>query len=334
MEEVKDIVLNVYSLSIPSTTEPPSNAPSGRNTGSTNGHDARNTTTTTTTNTTTNNNSSSSNSWTSFFVGKMLPSMGMGAYHTSLRIGAEESGPYVTTYTFVANRGIVQEKRQRNSSSSSSLPAHATFKEEIVLGSCTCQRGQVNEIIQILSQYYFTNTSYHLVHRNCNHFTETFATALIHYQEFIDLKNNWSMETPVTRRPLWSRKSSLTTYPDWINRLAHTGANVISHDTDIIPCHPYHEAYHAVTKTTMDGSGSMMSNNHRRDDSTDKTTGRWGGFSLVLPGGSKSNTTASTATTTSNRNATSSSSSSKPKKNEKKELTEAQKKLLEKIRKK
>ena len=309
MEEVKDIILNVYSLSVPttttgSTTETPSSpAPTASLTGSRNnnrGTAAANTGT---------------NSWTSFLVGKMLPSLGMGAYHTSVRIGTNnDSGPYTTTYTFVAHQGIVLEKRQRSSHNTNNigvvnaLPSHATFKEEIILGSCNCSRGQVNEIIQILSQHYFTNTSYHLVHRNCNHFTETFATALIHYQEFIHPMNT----TP-------KRTVSLSTYPDWINRLANTGANVISHDTDIIPCHPYQEAYHAVTKTTIVDGG-------RTSAETDpSTSGRWGVFSLGRPGSN-----ANTATST-----TSSTSTSKAKqKDEKKELTEAQKKLLEKIRKK
>jgi hypothetical protein len=251
--------------------------------------------------------------------------MGMGAYHTSVRIGTDDSSPYTTTYTFVANQGIVQEKRRRTNTTgnNTSLPSHATFKEEIVLGSCTCQRGQVNEIIQILSQYYFTKTSYHLVHRNCNHFTETFATALIRYPDFIYQMNerNSSFTTTTTTPRKTPPKISLATYPDWINRLAYTGANVISHDSDIIPCHPYLEAYHAVTKTTMD--------QNTVDRTNDSSRQRWGGgfLSILQPGHSKSNTTTG---------GTSSSSSTKSKTTDtkKKELTEAQKKVLEKIRKK
>jgi PPPDE putative peptidase domain len=311
MEEVKDVILNVYTLSVPPTTETTTTTPSTSSTGTT----SRGTTTTNNSTSTTNNNNgnNSHSSWTSFLVGKMLPSIGMGAYHTSLRIGTNhDSGPYTTTYTFVANHGIVQEKRQRSSSNNmvNALPSHATFKEEITLGSCTCPRGQVNEIIQILSQYYFTNTSYHLVHRNCNHFTETFAMALIHYPEFIDQMNQ--MQNDLRPKPPRRRSSTLlSTYPDWINRLANTGANVISHDTDIIPCQPYNEAYHAVTKITLDSCKSSDG-------------GRWGAFASVVPG-SKTNATATSS---------SSAITSKSKKNDKKELTEAQKKLLEKIRKK
>jgi hypothetical protein len=214
------------------------------------------------------------------------------------------------------------------------LPSHASFKEEIILGSCTCQRGEINEILQMLTQRYFTNTSYHLVHRNCNHFTETFATALIYYQDFMDQKNamsnditasNSSSSRGIRLRPPQQQQQQqrLSTYPDWINRLANTGANVISHDSDIIPCHPYYEAYHAVTKMTLDNSSTTAC--PIASDSTDKASGRWG-FSSVLPG--------SRTTTTGTATSSSTTTSSKAKKNEKKELTEAQKKLLEKIRKK
>ena len=262
----------------------------------------------------------------------------MGAYHTSLRVGSSGSSdhhgsPYTTTYSFVANRGIVQEKQTRNNNTMMTLPSHATFKEEIVLGSCTCQRGEINEIVQLLSQHYFTSISYHLVHRNCNHFTETFAIALIYYQDFMEQKNAISNSLTTTPgRPHQSNPKRLSTYPDWINRLANTGANVISHDTDIIPCHPYHEAFHAVTKMTMDHfTGTTTTANNDDDDATTTTTDkasphRWG-FTSLRPGGSRTTTSASGT-------ATSSSSTSKTKKNEKKELTEAQKKLLEKIRKK
>ena len=310
MEEVKDIVLNVYALSV---QPPPPPTPSQSQTS----QQQQSGTTTSI--------SRGNTSWTSFLVGKMLPSIGMGAYHTSLRIGSTTDttrDAYTTTYTFVAQQGIVSEKRSRNTTA---VPSHATFKEEIVLGSCTCPRGQVNEIISLLSQYYFTPNSYHLVHRNCNHFTETLATALIHYREFMDHhmhQINGSSDIG-TRRPPQPRRSTarLSTYPDWINRLASTGANVISHDADIVPCQPYHEAYHAVTKTTLDPSSG-----------SDPAGGRGGGFSSVLSPGSKTNATPTSLASAST--ATTAAMASKSKTKDKKELTEAQKKLLEKIRKK
>ena len=335
MEEVKDIILNVYTLSVPSNTTEPSSSPTAPPPNAAGTNSATTTTTGNNRVTTTSSGSTTGNSWTSFLVGKILPSVGMGAYHTSLRIGTSDSDPYTTTYTFVANQGIVQEKKRsrNNNNNNSTLPSHATFKEEIILGSCTCQRGEINEILQMLTQLYFTNTSYHLVHRNCNHFTETFATALIYYQDFMDQKN--AMSNAITAsssnssrgirlRPKPPQQQRLSTYPDWINRLANTGANVISHDSDIIPCHPYHEAYHAVTKMTLDNSSTTTSPN--ASDNTDKASGRWG-FTSVLPG----SRTTTTGTATSSSTTT---TSSKAKKNEKKELTEAQKKLLEKIRKK
>jgi PPPDE putative peptidase domain len=289
MEEVKDVILNVYTLSVtPEMSSPQQEQQSNRTSNTNNSSDGTHTT-----------NTGSSRSWSSFFVSKMLPSIGMGAYHTSLRIGSGTSargddGPYSTTYTFVANRGIVTHKRSNTSRvqsiSDGGVPSHATFKEEIVLGSCMCHRGQIADIIELLSSQYFTSTSYHLVHRNCNHFTETLATALIHYSDFM------RRESAVTSQPVQKPLKSivpLSTYPNWINRLANTGATVISHDSDIIPCQPSNEAYHAVTKVRfLNGNVDI--------------------------------TVATSAAATNKQVAA--------KKTTKKELTDAQKKLLEKIR--
>jgi hypothetical protein len=323
MEEVKDIILTVYTLSVPPTTEP--NSPAATAAAAAADTASRR---------------SSNAHWSSFLVSKILPSVGMGAYHTSIRIGSDDQSPYTTTYTFAANRGIVPEKRPRSRNTNDLLPSHATFKEEIILGSCTCQRGEVNEVVQQLSQHYFTDTSYHLVHRNCNHFTETFATALIYYQEFMNLRNNDSNNNSSSnnRNHIASQRGirsprRLSTYPDWINRLANTGANVISHDIDIVPCHPYNEAYHAVTKTTIDGSTTIAAVDN---PPTSKTTGRWA-FPSVVSGSkptSTSTTTGTTTTSSSTTTLTAAAASKGKKKNEKKELTAAQQKILDQIRKK
>jgi hypothetical protein len=299
MEEVKDIILNVYTLNVQQSPSSSSSIESSRQQSSSMQA----------------SNSSNSNSWSSFLVNKMLPTIGMGAYHTSIRIGAD--GPYATTYTFACNKGIVQQKQPRqrrttttiNTETEEGLPSNAIFKEEIVLGSCTCHRQQINEIIHILTTYYFTTTSYHLVHRNCNHFTKTFATALIYYQDYIqfyNINNNMTSLSAVQQPKRFSHNFIVSTYPDYINRLANTGSTIISHDTDIVPCHPYNEAYHAVTKRTMDEHPDDTSNNHKKSS--------WNIKSIISKSDSTTNTNNSKGT--------------------KKELTEKQKQLLEKIRKK
>lgn len=180
MEEVKDVVLNVYSLS--------TDSPELGRTGS--------------------------------FFSRMLPSMGMGAYHTSLAIGDGYN------YTFAAGSGIVKLSTRHQG-----VPPHATFQESISLGLCRLRRGEINEIIKKL-QPFFGPTSYHLVHRNCNHFTETLATALILHDELIEGGNN--------------NMKRLETYPVWVNRLASTSGMVVTHDDDISPCSVLEEAAKAV----------------------------------------------------------------------------------------
>jgi hypothetical protein len=65
--------------------------------------------------------------------------------------------------------------------------------------------------------------------RNCNHFTETLATAIILQDGLAE-----------------SGHPKLKSYPEWINRLANTSKMVVSHDDDIVPCNPLEEARKAV----------------------------------------------------------------------------------------
>ena len=150
------------------------------------------------------------------FLSRILPSMGMGAYHTSLEVNGER-------YTFEANRGIVKSRSRVEA-----VPAGANYKESIDLGASSVNTGELREIVTKLRQF-FHETSYHLLYRNCNHFSETFATAIILYDTLPDPKC-----------------TNLTTYPPWINRLANTSQSVISHDDDIIPCDVLKEARKAV----------------------------------------------------------------------------------------
>jgi PPPDE putative peptidase domain len=187
MDELKDVVLNVYTLA----TDSPD---LGR---------------------------------TVTFFSRMLPSLGMGAYHTSIELDGYH-------YTFAAGAGIIKTSARHNNQS---VPLNAAFREAIALGSCRIPSsksgGGVAAIIKILGEKFFTATSYHLVHRNCNHFTETFATALILHDHIVASSASNSTSP---------RRQRLAAYPDWINRLASTGALVISHDDDIVPCDVWKEA--------------------------------------------------------------------------------------------
>eukprot|EP00544_Gedaniella_sp_CCMP2646_P011794 CAMPEP_0202484384 /NCGR_PEP_ID=MMETSP1361-20130828/3466_1 /ASSEMBLY_ACC=CAM_ASM_000849 /TAXON_ID=210615 /ORGANISM="Staurosira complex sp., Strain CCMP2646" /LENGTH=218 /DNA_ID=CAMNT_0049113005 /DNA_START=95 /DNA_END=751 /DNA_ORIENTATION=+ len=146
------------------------------------------------------------------FFSRMLGSLGHGAYHTSLEVDGYR-------YTFAANAGIV-----KTASRNEGVPPGATYKEAIPLGSCSCTRGEINAILKNLGEN-FHGRSYHLVHRNCNHFTATLATAIILNDQLVDPK-----------------QGRLNSYPEWINRLASSSSMVISHDDDIVPCNVMTEA--------------------------------------------------------------------------------------------
>lgn len=208
------------------------------------------------------------------FFSRILPSIGLGAYHTSLELDGYN-------YTFGAGAGII-----KTSTRLQGVPPNATFKEAIPLGSCRPKnRGEIAAVVKALEER-FSSTAYHLVHRNCNHFTETLATALILHDELLHDSDNGDGGK--------AKKKRLCTYPDWVNRLAGTGAMVISHDADIVPCNVWSEASKAV------GADTKI---------------RWDFFK------SKNSSPSPTSTT-------------KAPPQRKKTLTEAQTKALEKIRKK
>ena len=95
-----------------------------------------------------------------------------------------------------------------------------------------------------------------VLHRNCNHFTETFATAII-------LQDTLSESGP----------AKLKTYPEWINRLANTSKMVISHDVDIVPCNVVEEARKAVGADQKVGWGFSNNNNSNAKSAT--TSNKW-----------------------------------------------------------
>jgi hypothetical protein len=146
----------------------------------------------------------------------LLTPMGLGAYHTSLDV-------HSYTYTYGAGGGI---QKTLAFNKYIHIPRNAVFKQSLVLGSCTMSRGQINECLNKLRTT-FTGTSYHLLNRNCNHFTETFATAIILGDQLL------------VRNSISSSSSSLQTYPPWVNRLAKSGTAFIDHG-DV--CNVFEEA--------------------------------------------------------------------------------------------
>jgi len=258
MEELKDVVLNVYSLSPTDAGSEPSSSLSSSS------------------------SQPASTGRSSTFLARLLPAVGLGAYHTELVLDGHH-------YTFAANAGIVKTAAVR-------LPvASASLQESIPLGACGLPRGEINAVVKKLGELYFKPNAYHLVHRNCNHFTETLATALILYDDLIESGGGGKKNKNKPQR--------LTTYPDWINRLASTSSLVVSHDEDIVPCRVWEEAAQAVGAGEKVGWGLDSSSSGQQQQRSSSKTGK---------------------------SFFSSSSSSK----KKKELSDKQKAILAKLRKK
>lgn len=141
----------------------------------------------------------------------LLPSIGMGAYHTSLEV-------MDLKYTFAANAGIMCG---RANGPDVGVPNGAKGPvQSINLGPCLRTKNELIQIIKRLSQLFYTPTSYDIMHRNCNHFTETLATCLVVHDP----------------------KERLHSYPGWLNRLANTGAMVLTKNENVVTSNVLAEA--------------------------------------------------------------------------------------------
>lgn len=151
------------------------------------------------------------------FVGLLEP-LGFGMYHTSIDVRGFR-------YQFGSVAGISRTNSPLGGGDSAEsrrfVPENGQYRESIILGQTWCDQKEINSIIQKLREDKFICTNYHLAHRNCNHFSETFATALILGNELIeggdDANNNLRLEK----------------FPAWVNRLAKTSSSGMRRDSEL-----------------------------------------------------------------------------------------------------
>jgi hypothetical protein len=213
------------------------------------------------------NAQTNSSSWG--FLDRFLPNVGLGAYHTCLEYDH-------AFYTFAANVGVVRSSSNRQlgmpNTGQQAAATQPTYEGAIPLGtSAATTRAQAQQIVQYLQTHYFHSNAYHLVHRNCNHFTETLATALIQRDKFLALlPSNNSNDDSAQRNNNNNNdyaKCKLKTYPAHLNRLANTGGSIIRHDDDIVPCQVVAEARQAV----LAAGGQPMSQSSNDSNNGSKT---------------------------------------------------------------
>ena len=141
-----------------------------------------------------------------FFSGLLAP-LGFGAYHTSIDVRGFR-------YQFGATVGITRTSSPQGGGETAEsrrfVPLNGAYRESIILGQTWCEQGEINAIIhRMREETPFTGDNYHLANRNCNHFAETFATALI-------VGNGLLEEHP----------KALQKFPAWVNRLPKTGTSL------------------------------------------------------------------------------------------------------------
>ncbi len=148
------------------------------------------------------------------FVGLLEP-LGFGMYHTSIDVGGFR-------YQFGSTFGISRTNSPVGGGDSAEsrryVPGNGQYRESIILGQTFCDQKEVNSIIQNLREGKFGGDNYHLAHRNCNHFSETFATALILGNELVE-----GGDTNVR----------LEKFPKWVNRLAKTTSSGMNRDSEM-----------------------------------------------------------------------------------------------------
>lgn len=152
---------------------------------------------------------------TASFLSNILKPLGFGTYHTSLEINGY-------CYTFSAVAGIQKSKSTTSTQSQQQhVPPNTRYKQSITLGNLSEQlihQHKINTCITKLRNSYFTNSSYHLACRNCNHFTETLAMALFLVDGQLDMFHGLSSLSS-------SGCCRIATYPQWVNRLAKTSTS-------------------------------------------------------------------------------------------------------------
>ena len=145
--------------------------------------------------------------FSNLFSGLLAP-LGFGAYHTSIDVRGFR-------YQFGAGLGITRTSSPdgggETAESLRCIPPNAAYRESIILGQTWLERGDINAIIQRMRDDKFKGDCYHLANRNCNHFSETFAMALILGDDLLE-------DSQVTPK--------LDKYPAWVNRLAKTGTSM------------------------------------------------------------------------------------------------------------
>lgn len=135
----------------------------------------------------------------------------IGAYHTSIDVRGFR-------YQFGANVGITRTSSPRGGGDTADsirfVPPNGAYRESIVLGQTWTEQGEINAIVQRMRDDAFRGGTYHLLRRNCNHFSETFAMALILGNELLEGNGVRTLEK----------------FPAWVNRLARTGSSLGKED--------------------------------------------------------------------------------------------------------
>mmetsp|Transcript_3893 Transcript_3893/g.8734 ORF Transcript_3893/g.8734 Transcript_3893/m.8734 type:complete len:234 (+) Transcript_3893:60-761(+) len=145
----------------------------------------------------------------STFLSGLLAPLGFGAYHTSIDVRGFR-------YQWAGN-GITRSSSPRGGGNEGDVPPNVAFKESIIVGQTWFEQKEINQIVSRMREDKWKGVGYHLANRNCNHFSETFALALVKGEELVEGNAGLTLES----------------YPKWVNRLAKTGTSLGIDDGEV-----------------------------------------------------------------------------------------------------
>lgn len=194
------------------------------------------------------------------FVSGFLSPLGLGAYHTSVDVRGFR-------YQFGAQIGISRTSTPQGGGDSADslrfVPPNGVYRESIILGQTWCDQKEINATIQRMREDKFKGENYHVAQRNCNHFSETFATALVLGNDMLEQEH---------------KQHTLDKFPAWVNRLARVGTSFTGMD-DGIACNVLEEARVAAgiqgkvgwNLAPTEGSSTVMYSNQGKSQKKELT---------------------------------------------------------------